>query len=144
MDAQALCCHSFGTYVMQHLIMHGSPEQRRRVVQLLGRQASTIGQCSSGCAVLAAAMRHGAPEEATWLALSVVQEQGLIEALSIAKHGHAVAVLVLQALPCGDLAVARARLLDPELGLRASRYGCAVAQFLDSGEPSRSAAAGGA
>mmetsp|Transcript_106427 Transcript_106427/g.307967 ORF Transcript_106427/g.307967 Transcript_106427/m.307967 type:complete len:402 (+) Transcript_106427:104-1309(+) len=134
-DAQALCCHSFGTYVMQHLIKHGSGDHRRRVAHMISQQASAIGQCSSGCAVISAIM-HAAEDEAAWLACSLAQEPGLLEMLAVAKHGHAVALKVLQTLPASDLAAVRPRLLDARLGLHASRYGCGVAQFLD-GDGSR-------
>jgi len=129
-DARALCCHAFGSYVMQHLIKHGSEEYRRRVVDLLAKQASSIGHCSSGCAAIAAAMHFGAPHEVALLARGIAKEPELLETFAVAKHGHVLALLVLQALPEPDLSVVRERLLEGRATLLNSRYGGSIARFL--------------
>jgi len=130
-DALVFSCHPFGNYVIQHLIEYGTQDQRYRLIRTLEQSAASVARSTSGCGVLAAAMTHGAAEDTMWLARSVLQEPGLLQALAQSRHGNVVVIQILQVLSLAERDLAKQRLLEEDVALRASRYGRMVAEELE-------------
>lgn len=124
-------CHPFGNYVIQHLIEYGTRDQRYRLIRTLENSTASVARSTSGCSVLAAAMMHGAPEDMVWLARSVIQVPGLLQALAQSRHGNIVVVQSLRVLSGDIRAAARKLLLEDDVILRSSRYGRVVSEELE-------------
>jgi len=131
-DAILFCCHPFGNFVMRHLLEHGSAEHRHRLVRILERNASSVCRVAPGCNVVIAAFAHGAVDDRVWLARALLQEPGLLQTLAHMRSGNVVVTDILQVVASGEQQQARESLLQDLAGLRASKYGQHVAEFLDA------------
>lgn len=129
-DAAALCTHVFGHYVMQHLLEHGTCDQASGVIKILQENAATLGGDTYGCSVVAKALGHGFEEDRKAMASALIQSEGVIPAMSFARHGHMAVKLVLAMVEGSERDSACRQLYACEKKLRDSRYGRVVLTFV--------------
>jgi len=97
-DGMALCAHRYGNYVMQHLVVHGSVEQRRRLTGMLAKHAASLGANCYTSAVLIKALSWGPQEDRVALARALLSVPGLFPSMARTRHGRLAAKLLLQVL----------------------------------------------
>jgi len=130
-DCLALCCHPFGTYVVQNLLQRGTVGQRCCAGRALEAHAAHLPRSRAGCGVLVVAMEHLAREDAVRLARAVIQEANVLESLPLVRQGSLAALRMLRVLPGPEAFEARARLEAARPALRSSRYGREVLAHLE-------------
>eukprot|EP00435_Cladocopium_sp_Y103_P035409 s456_g9.t1 len=131
-DVSSIARHPYGNYVLQNLLEHGSPSQRRRLAEELILNVAPICQDSFGSAVVASALTKLSQEDTMSLAKAIVQEDGLLTFMAHARHGHAAVRLILQALDGPNRAKARDLLCAELPSLKVSRYGRVVAGWIEA------------
>jgi len=62
-EAGGLCRHSFGHYVMQHVLEHGTCAQRGQVLAALRSELARNVQSRNACYVIETAFTYGSPED---------------------------------------------------------------------------------
>lgn len=123
-----LCRHKYANFVMQHLLGHGTDEQKERLRNILMDEVGEVAVDSFGCAVLQKAL-DGTTDQPAFARL-ILQRVGLADS-ACSRHGH---VLVEKALEVADEPSRRealASLLQQTDKLKQSRYGRAVRTFVD-------------
>merc|ERR1712151_1272451 len=89
--------HMYGNFVMKAFLRHSSGMQRHRIVQILLRNAVTMGTNFYACAILAHVLQIGDDQSRT-LACVLASHTGLLSAMACHKHGRAAGEAVLLAL----------------------------------------------
>jgi len=62
-DLDELCNHSFGSFVVRHLLEFGLPEHRHRVVTAIQKDLAGYAKHKFGSHVVESALRHASPED---------------------------------------------------------------------------------
>merc|ERR1712187_50798 len=121
----------YGNYVMQHLLMHGNDEHRRKLVGLLARSILGVTSDMKALGVLNKAFEVCDAELRLILGRAVCSAKGLLVKISQKRRGHQVARLSLEALPSGsgELEDAYAQVLLAREALAKTRYGRSVLKF---------------
>lgn len=130
-EAEDLCDHTFGSYVVGHFLEFGRPEHRRRVASAL--RADLVGNAESkrGSRVVEAALQLCSPEDRKILASELLGSTERLRGLAEGQFGCHVVKALLR-MP-GEHRRRTISLLRPsESKLRASRYGKFVVQTMDS------------
>lgn len=131
-DAKSLCVHSFGHFVMQHLI-ENECEQAPHIIQILRENVATMAVDQQACSVVAKALRHGSDDDRTNMASALIQSEGVIASMACSRYGHTAVKEALEVLAKegkeDDFNNACRQLLSYEADLRRSRYGKVVLAF---------------
>lgn len=90
--------HPYGNYTIQHVLVHGSEEQRCRLLRLLQHEAVNMVANFHASAVVGKALNCASKQDATSLARAIFQEPGLLAQMARTRHGHMAARLVVQVL----------------------------------------------
>mmetsp|Transcript_33274 Transcript_33274/g.72620 ORF Transcript_33274/g.72620 Transcript_33274/m.72620 type:complete len:377 (+) Transcript_33274:85-1215(+) len=136
-ESIVLSTHPYGNYVMQHVLEHGSLEQRGSITKLLADNASAVGKDGYACAVAAKALSHSQDKDKQMLALAMYDVPGLLESMARTRHGHIATKLVYQELPDQQRDALRRELTADSGGLRSSRYGRIVVDLVESSEAAK-------
>lgn len=80
-EAEVLLRHKYGSYVLQHILEHGTGPQRRRIVAALRPNLQLAAQDLFVVGVLDKALTYSTPSEQTALAHEVLEEPGLLASL---------------------------------------------------------------
>jgi len=130
-DAIETAKHPYGTFVVQHMVLHLAGEARRRLLQHLTAGANMLASDPQGCATLGAALvDSGLTEEASSLARRLVEGPNLLVEMACLRHGHRAVKEVLELLEGRELDSAHRQLAAGAGQLRSSRYGRVVARDL--------------
>lgn len=86
-NATTLCRHAYGTFVMQHIIEHGSVEQQRSVVSSLQFDLPTAALDLNAVAVLDRALTVPPALDQKGLAAAVLSSEGLLPKMAISRRG---------------------------------------------------------
>merc|ERR1719203_600687 len=62
-SAEQLCRHPFGNFVVQHLLEHGTPEQRRAVVDMLCADLQRLARHRVASHVVRSALKNASAED---------------------------------------------------------------------------------
>jgi pumilio RNA-binding family len=128
-DLQDLCSHSFGSFVVRHLLEFGLPQHRHRVAMALRADLAGYAKHKFGSHVVEGALRHASFDDQQVLARELLGDKEQLMFLASNQFGRHV-VRALLATP-GSLKKEAVDALRPMEGqLRASRYGKSVLQAL--------------
>merc|ERR1712187_858890 len=97
-DLVDLVKHPYGCHVIQHLIEHGTLEQRREVMHKLQKHVRTMQYDGVTCGVIARALEHAETEDSLAFALKLIRVDGLIVRISLNRQGHLIAKMVFKIL----------------------------------------------
>jgi len=94
-DARNLCVHQYGNYIMQHILEHGSMDQRRTLATLL-LKCLDKRMCSNeyGVAVIGKALQHAPMEERQAIAEALLKDKDRFVRIAMQRHGK-VAIMEL-------------------------------------------------
>lgn len=113
-EAEGLCTHMYGNFVMKAFLQHSSLLQRQMLVNTLLDNAVTMGTNFYACAILAEVFQSDDAE--SWaLACVVVRTRGLLSAMACHKHGRAAVDAVLRKLKGAERQAAVNELALPPL-----------------------------
>merc|ERR1712048_702487 len=141
---------SYGNYVMQQLLTHGSDEHQTKLASLFVRQIKNVASNISSLGVLNLAFEVCDADQRLNLARVICDCKGLLVKLAQQRYGHRLAQSALEALPSGttehenayaQLQSARDTLLNARYGRRVLTH-CeqGSAQFYDDDVSPRSPA----
>merc|ERR1711865_260821 len=128
-DLDELCNHSFGSFVVRHLLEFGLPEHRHRVVTAIQKDLAGYSKHKFGSHVVESALRHASPEDQQMLARELLENREHLMVLAANQFGRHV-VRALLAMPGGIKKEVVATMLPMEDRLKSSRYGKSVLQAL--------------
>eukprot|EP00428_Durinskia_dybowskii_P031383 CAMPEP_0170252384 /NCGR_PEP_ID=MMETSP0116_2-20130129/26026_1 /TAXON_ID=400756 /ORGANISM="Durinskia baltica, Strain CSIRO CS-38" /LENGTH=405 /DNA_ID=CAMNT_0010503355 /DNA_START=66 /DNA_END=1283 /DNA_ORIENTATION=- len=83
-----LCRHTFGNYVIGHVLLHGLEKQRAALVADMARYATALGSDTRAARPLAVAIEHGAAEDVARIARALLGQEGLVASMACARRGH--------------------------------------------------------
>jgi len=113
-EAEGLCTHMYGNFVMKAFLQHASFVQHQKLVKTLFDNAITMGTNFYACAVLAAVLQND-DDLARALACVLVSTPGLLSAMASHKHGKAAVEAVLLILKGAERQIAVNALTLPPL-----------------------------
>jgi hypothetical protein len=128
-DLDELCNHSFGSFVVRHLLEFGLPEHRHRVVTAIQKDLAGYAKHKFGSHVVESALRHASPEDQHILARELVANREHLMVLAANQFGRHV-VRAMLAMPGGIKKEVVGTMLPMEDRLKSSRYGKSVLQAL--------------
>lgn len=82
-EAEPLLRHKYGSYVLQHIMEHGTGAQRRRIVAALRPNLRLAANDLFVVGVLDKALTYSTPSEQVELACQVLEEPGLLASLLV-------------------------------------------------------------
>jgi len=121
--SRELAKHAYGNYVVQHILEHGSPDQRHRIILAVEADICELSADPYGCAVAAAVVCCADRHDKVRLASSILMRPGLLGEMSITRHGYVAVKKILHALDGRLFELARQSLDASHATLSASRYG---------------------
>jgi hypothetical protein len=128
-DLDDLLSHSFGSFVVRHLLEFGLPNHRHRVVDALRKDLSALAKHKFGSHVVEAALRHASPDDQKVLVGQLLANKEQLMVLAANQFGRHVMRALLE-MP-GNLKKDAVKALRPNEGqLKSSRYGKSVLQAL--------------
>jgi len=135
--AMPLCRHSYGNYVIQHLLIYGSDDHKRKLVKVFIKQIDKICADMTSLRVLSTAFDVCDDEQRLALALAVYNSDLLIS-LANKRRGHQVVKAALDAFPVENMEYgnARTQLLSANEPLCRTRYGRSVLRHCEGEEQS--------
>jgi len=128
-DLDELCSHSFGSFVVRHLLEFGLPSHKQRIVVALRKDLIGYAKHKFGSHVVEAALRHASPDDQRVLARELLADKEQLMVLAANQFGRHV-VRALLATPADIKKEAVAILHTMESQLKSSRYGKSVMQAL--------------
>lgn len=137
-DARELCFHPFGNFVMQHVLEHGTEEQRRVTLQSLRQDLRKAALDEHAVCVLDKALTVMPLADQQILAGELIQEQDLLPLMANLRSGQLAAERLLFAVPHPLLTKLHHRLEMQQEALNASKGG---RKFLEALEKRRCSAA---
>ena len=93
-DAISTARHPYGNYVMQHLLEHGSNDQRSTLIRMLEQHAPVVAADEYACAVIGKAMARGQRQDQMALARALAKVPETLSFMARTRHGHVAARLV--------------------------------------------------
>jgi len=129
MNIDELCSHSFGSFVVRHLLEFGLPEHRHRVVMALRMNLAGQAKHKFGSHVVESALRNASPDDKEMLARDLMWDKEQLMVLAANQFGRHV-VRAMLAMPSGLKKEVVQTLRSMEDQLRSSRYGKSVWQAL--------------
>jgi len=142
-DGMSLCRNNYGNFVMQHLLEHGLPEVRQRIVQVLASDIANVATHQHACGVLDSALSYAALEDQHMLAKQVLDSSGLLITMVGHRGGIAAIQRLLRVGGDGLRAEAQAQIAEGAQELQLTKPGRAIlASILPQiyGAPENSAA----
>lgn len=132
-EAVALCRHTYGNYVIQHLLLHGSAEHRSRFVSIVVQQIRNTISDAMSTGVINTAFEVCDVDQRLNLALAVCSVSGILTQLAQRRRGHLTVRHVLEILPRNstELDSARTQLMSARGSLSQTRYGRSVLRFCE-------------
>lgn len=124
-----LCNHSFGSFVVRHLLEFGLPEHRHRVVAAIQKDLAGYAKHKFGSHVVESALRHASAEDQQMLTRELVANREHLMVLAANQFGRHV-VRALLTMPGGMKKEVVGIMLPMEDRLKSSRYGKSVLQAL--------------
>merc|ERR1712048_440771 len=94
---------SYGNYVMQQLLTHGTVEHQTKLASLFARHIKNVVSNISSLGVLSLAFEVCDAEQRLNLGRIICDSKGLLVKLAQQRHGHRVALSALEALPSGSM-----------------------------------------
>jgi len=128
-DLEALCGHSFGSFVVRHVLEFGIPAHRHQVAMALRRDLMGLAKHKFGSHVVEAALRHASLGDQRLLTRELVRDQERLMGLAANQFGRHVARALLST-PSEIKKEAVEALRPMEKQLKACRYGKSVMQAL--------------
>jgi hypothetical protein len=86
-EAKALCLNPFGNFVIQHVLEHGSDDQKRRIVKVLKDNLQEIATDAHACSVLDKALSYTTFQQE--LASAILEKEGLLADMAAQRGGFA-------------------------------------------------------
>lgn len=132
-----LCRHSYGNYVVGHILEYSSEAHRHRLIKGMAHQALALASDARAGGPLAQALAHGSGGEGgdrTTLARALLSEKGVLVSLACARHGHMAVVNMLQFCEESERQEAVRQLHVDAKRLQSCRYGRAVLRCLEAAE----------
>jgi len=123
--ATALCAHPFANYVMQHILEHGTCDNRRRLVAVLIDEMPRVAGARHAPAVLSKAVALSCGDVRGAIARALLLDPSSLLRLASDRFGH-VAVEDLLRDAGGKESALRLMLLGRVADLKVSRYGQAI------------------
>lgn len=130
-EAVTLCTHIFGNYVMQHLLEHGTEAHISSLTQVLIERAAIVSRDPHGNAVLEKCFSHVNAAGKVALANALAMKPDLLFAMGSTRHGNRAAKEALASAELEHRNYACVTLMEQKAKLRASRYGRALATFVE-------------
>merc|ERR1712048_230423 len=126
---------SYGNYVMQQLLTHGTEEHQAKLASLLSQHIKNVASNMSSLGVLSLAFEVCNAEQRLNLGRVICDSKGLLVKLAQQRHGHRVALSALEALPSGSTEheEAYAQLQSARDTLVNTRYGRRVLTHCEQG-----------
>lgn len=124
---EELCSHSYGSFVVRHLLEFGLPDHKERVVKAIRTDLLGHAKHKFGSHVVEAALQHASLEDRRVLASELLRDREQLMSLASNQFGRHI-VRSLLALPDGLKQEALDILLPMQRQLKASRYGKSVLQ----------------
>lgn len=122
-EAEDLCCHSFGHHVMQSVLEHGREEHRTRVAMALCVDPVSYAKHKNASYLVENALRHCCQEDQQAL-LKSLADSTTIKELALSQYGSYVArALLLDFSEKTDLGAATAAISSVSGQLQESRHG---------------------
>jgi hypothetical protein len=137
-DAGALCRHNFGHYVMQAVLEHGLPRQRRCVAAVLRNDLMRLARNRNACYVIEKALVYGEAEDCSAIAAELLEDPDHVLMLAKTQVGCYIVKALLKLPECSYLAWFHLRKGASQL--KATKYGQRLLEdcgLLDGLEPSR-------
>jgi hypothetical protein len=128
-DLHGLCSHSFGSFVVRHLLEFGLPEHRHQIAMVIRGDLIGLAKHKFGSHVVEATLRHASLEDQRVLSRELLRNKERLMTLAANQFGRHV-VRALLATP-EELKKEAVEALRPmAVQLKASRYGKSVMQTL--------------
>lgn len=124
---EELCSHSYGSFVVRHLLEFGLPEHKERVVRALRTDLVGYTKHKFGSHVVEGALRHAGEHDQQVVARELLSDKDQLLTLAANQYGRHV-VRALLAMPDGLKQEALDVLRPMEGQLKASRFGKSVFQ----------------
>jgi hypothetical protein len=97
MNIGQLCSHSFGSYVVRHILEFGLPEHRRRVTNELLPYVSWLATGKLGSHVVEAALRFCPPEDLAAIVAELLAYEDRLVSIATSQFGRYVIRALLEA-----------------------------------------------
>mmetsp|Transcript_122108 Transcript_122108/g.350813 ORF Transcript_122108/g.350813 Transcript_122108/m.350813 type:complete len:326 (-) Transcript_122108:357-1334(-) len=130
MDVRELSMHPYSNYVLQHILMHGSCDDRKRIARVALDNATKLCRTPHGCVVVLAAFEDVSPDRQETLAERLAQEEGLLVSIACSRQGAGLVARVLDTLRGRGRGQAISTLAAAAGLLNASQHGRAVLSML--------------
>merc|ERR1712232_807905 len=82
LDAVSLCKHIYAHFVTQQILEHGSESHRHRLIAVLEQHVAELGSDKHASVLFSSALSYGCYEDQTTLLHAVLEQRGLIAAMS--------------------------------------------------------------
>merc|ERR1719171_912678 len=97
MNIEQLCSHSFGSYVVRHILEFGLPEHRHRVTNALLPYVSWLAMDKLGSHVVEAALRFCPPEDLAAIVAELLADEDRLVYIATSQFGRYVIRALLEA-----------------------------------------------
>jgi hypothetical protein len=94
--AKLLAPHAFGNYVLQHLLVYGTDDQRHRLLMFIQQNVQELSFDQYAASVVAKALRVAPTENVDFLVHSLLSKSCLLSRLAICRHGSLVVKSILE------------------------------------------------
>lgn len=129
-DAEDLCKHSFGSFVMGHFLEFGHPEHQHKVVNALRGDTHNSAADKRGSHIVEAALQYAGPEDRHIVACDLLASEGKLMNLAYDQFGCHVVKSLLRMPDYRQRGIAI--LLPAATQLRASKYGRHVVAAMEA------------
>jgi len=131
LDAEELCNHKYGSFVIRHILEFGLPHQKHRIVDAILPDLSALAKDQDASHVVEAALQHAEVSDQRRLAKQLLRRKEELLDFSLGRFGHFVAKALLSPSLPQDVKMEAVAALHPmEAKLKSARYGKSVWQAL--------------
>lgn len=131
LDAEELCNHKYGSFVIRHILEFGLPHQKRCIVDAILPDLSALAKDQDASHVVEAALQHAEASDQRRLAKQLLRGKEELLDFSLGRFGHFVAKALLSPSLPQDVKMEAVAALHPmEAKLKSARYGKSVWQAL--------------
>lgn len=126
-----LCKHPYANFVVQHLCEHGTPEQRKHIVDTLCSDLYGLATNQNACGVVDKALTYADWEDQVLLVESILKYNGLLATMASKRWGFSTAERLLSIARGQNLEEAHAQLKAAEWSLQKTPSGRQLMEFAD-------------
>merc|ERR1719240_1253506 len=86
-EAESLCRHQYGNFILQHILQYGSPRQRSVIARVVHADIMRLAKHRLASHIVSCALVNCAPEDVQMLINAVLQDANELYKLSRREYG---------------------------------------------------------